>query len=419
MVRTLYNLAWRAAVPAGRWASRTRPKVDAVLHRLDPALPHAQAPGALWVHACSVGEVNTVRPFLPQLSRATGGPWLLSASTPTGLERARGLYPDQAFACPLDHPTAVRRLLDRMQPTALILTETELWPNLVLETAARSIPVLIINGRLSERHFARFHRYRWLARPMFQALSGVGAQDELHAERYLALGVRPGRVEVTGNLKFDAAPTEVETMGRDRLRAKLGIPRDAPVLIFGSTRPGDEALASACWMTLREELPDLRLIIAPRHLERADEVIKHFSEPVARRSAIISGNAPAGARVILLDTLGELVPFYALSTLAVIGGSLYPGVAGHNPLEPAGLGVPVVFGPYMQNFEQPARVLESGGAATRVACPEDLYAALSDALRNPGELRRRGTLARRIVLDHQGVAARTADWVSNRLNNRA
>jgi len=412
MKQTLYNMAWRAAVPLGRWYAGGRPEVAAALARLDAPVPDAAASGALWVHACSVGEVNTCAPLLPELEAARGLPWLLSTSTASGLARAQALFPGRAMACPLDHPAAVRRALDRLQPAALILMETEIWPNLVLESARRGVPVLVANGRISTRHFSRYQRYGWFTRPIFAALSGVGAQDETHAERYAALGVPPTRITVTGNLKFDAAATAFDAQARERLRAIMGIPKDAPVLLFGSTRPGDEALASACWSILREETPELRLVIAPRHIERADEIAAHFGEPVLRRSAVKAGLAASGARVILVDTLGELTQFYALASLAVVGGSLYAGVEGHNPLEPAGLGVPVVFGPYMGNFEQPARALTAAGAATAVACPEDLYAALSAALRNPGELRRRGTIARRVVLEGQGAARRTAQWAA-------
>jgi len=414
----IYNFAWRVAEPAGKWWLRGRPARATVLERLAPAMPRDHAQGRVWVHACSVGEVATVAPLLPALEKATGRSCVLSASTPTGLDRAAKLSPDRCFACPLDHPRAVSRTLDQMQPAALVLMETELWPNLIMRSAACGVPVVIVNGRLSDKHFARYRRYRALLGPMFRALRGVGVQDDFYAARYAELGVDSERIEPTGNLKFDAAPIESDASDRTRLRAEMGIAEHAPVLVFGSTRPGDEALASACWATLRDEQPELRLVIAPRHVDRAEEVLGLFSEPVLRRSAVASGATSRGERVLLVDTVGELNRFYALASLAVIGGSFYVGVEGHNPLEPAGLGVPVVFGPHMANFEQPARALATVDGRARVSTPEDLYRALSDALKDPGELRRRGTLARGVVLEGRGAAERTAAWVAGMMEGQ-
>lgn len=407
MSHLIYNAAWRAARPfLKRRIARdesTRPMCD----RFHPALPET-LPNPVWVQACSVGEVNTALPLLAALQDIHGERGvLLTSSTVTGYARAGSAYRGPSAWFPFDHPASVRRFIDALNPRALVLVETELWPNVLRECERRGIPILVANARLSDKHYARYLRWRSLARPMFSALTAVGAQSETYAERFLQMGAAKPAVRVTGNLKYDAAPTALPTtQQRQRIRASCGIPEQATLLVFGSTRPGDEALASACWSTLREELPGLHLVIAPRHVDRADEIAACFGEPVLRRSALQSGAVPSGERVLLLDTLGELNAFYAVASLAVVGGSFYPGVEGHNPLEPAGLGVPPVFGPHMGNFIEPAATLVAADAAVQVACPEDLYGALSGLLRDTAELRQRGTRARRVVLDHQGAVAR-------------
>jgi 3-deoxy-D-manno-octulosonic-acid transferase len=289
----------------------------------------------------------------------------------------------------------------------LILAETELWPNVIEACRAEGVPVVLVNGRLSDRHARRYQRVGWWYRPLLRGLSAAGMQSERYAARLRALGLPDDRIRITGNLKFDAARDHVGGRDRQRLRMENGFRPQDQILIFGSTRPGDEALASACWATLRDEYPDLRLVIAPRHLERVEEVADLFSEPVRRRTTLLAGQAPRGERVFLLDTLGEMGNFLSLATVAVVGGSFYPGVNGHNPLESAALGIPTVFGPFMSNFEDPALALVARGGARQVACPEDLYLTLSKLLGDAAEQRQMGTRARKIVLDHQGASAAT------------
>lgn len=402
----LYNTAWRATAPLLRRRLQRDPAQASLMERFAPELPCLDV-APVWVHACSVGEVNTALPLLAAVRDVFGERGvLLTASTATGRARAAQAWSGPSSYLPFDHPTSVSAFLDAVQPKALVLIETELWPNLLRECAERGIPVIVANARLSDKHYARYQRWRRLAAPMFAALNAVGAQNVEYASRFAALGTPPERIHVTGNLKFDAAPTEVSLAQRQRVRATCGIPENAPMLVFGSTRPGDEALASACWVTLREEFPTLYLVIVPRHIDRRDEIRSHFGEPVLLRSAVQAGQLPHGERVILVDTLGELTHFYAGASLTVVGGSFYPGVEGHNPLEPAALGVPAVFGPHMANFAEPAEELVKAGAAVQVSCIEDLYDTLSRLLRDAADLRQRGTRGRRAVLDHQGATSK-------------
>lgn len=403
----LYNNLWRLASPMIRRRFRKREGEAPLLERFAPSLPPSLT-APVWIHACSLGEVNTAAPLVKAVRSLYGESGvLLTSSTLTGRDRALQVAGEHSAYFPLDHPGSVRRFLESAKPRLLVLVETELWPNVLRQCARRSIPVLVVNARLSDKHFARYQKYRGFVSPMFRCISHVAAQSQEHAERFVAMGVPAERVQVTGNMKFDATPPDPPQMQRMKLRASCGIPEHAPLLVFGSTRPGDEALASACWATLREEYPTLHLVVVPRHVDRRDEVRAQFGEPVLLRSEIKEGHAqPAGERVLLVDTMGELSQFYAAANLAVIGGSFYPGVEGHNPLEAAALGIMTVFGPHMRNFEEPAAALVQAEAAVQVACPEDLYETLSRLIRDTLALRQTGTLARRVVLDNQGATQR-------------
>jgi 3-deoxy-D-manno-octulosonic-acid transferase len=233
------------------------------------------------------------------------------------------------------------------------------------------------------------------------------------------LGARPEAVRVTGNQKFDAAPAELPPKQRQRLRLEYGIGPDDPVLIFGSTRPGDETLAADCWQNLRQKHPRLRLIIAPRHLDRVAEALAAFGGAALRRSEWPRATPRDPRAVLLLDTHGELVDHYAIASLAVIGGSFYPGVEGHNPIEPAALGIPVVFGPHMKNFAEPAALLREGGGARQLPGPDALCGALEALLADPPALQRMGTLARRTVLDQRGATARNVALITGALRGDA
>ncbi len=409
----LYNLCLALAAPMARVYLRFSPGRRPLLGRFE-APPFRSDTAPLWIQACSVGEVNTVRPLLEALhTRFPEIPLVLSVSTVQGKTLARETIEGAGLAWfPFDTRRAVRAFLGAVRPRALILVETEIWPNVLRETQRAGLPAVAVNGRLSDKAWPRYQRYqRWL-RPVFEQLSAVGAQNAAYAKRFEACGVPGCRITLTGNTKFDAVKTAVSPDVKQRFRRDCGLGGDNALLVFGSARPGDEALAAACWAVLRERFPKLRLAIAPRHIERAELVRRAFDEPVHRRSLGRLGEAEASARIIVVDTLGELVPFYAIAAAAVVGGSFFPGVNGHNPLEPAALGVPTVFGPYMSNFPEPARVLLEARGAEQVAGPEALLPRLESLLSDPAEQRHMGTRARRAVLDNQGAIDRTVDLIA-------
>ncbi|HPK00274.1 MAG TPA: glycosyltransferase N-terminal domain-containing protein [Candidatus Hydrogenedentes bacterium] len=398
-----------AAGPGAAWLAM-RPGYRPLLRRFAPGVPATLERAPIWLQACSMGEVNAARPILEAMAaRWPAIPLLLTTSTLTGRRQAEmtaGAVPVTWF--PFDHRICVGRFLDRIGPRMLVLLETEVWPNAVRMTRRRGVPVAILNGRISDKHFGRYARMKSFWRPVFGALSAVCAQNAHYADRLRVLGVPESALHVTGNTKFEGVQTEFSQDEAERLRAQAGIPPHAPVLVFGSMRDGDERLASTCWAELSARLPELRMILVPRHLERVSTVCAAFTEPVLLHSALRSGQKPSGERLLVVDVMGELVKFYALATAAVIGGSFYPGVEGHNPLEPAALGIPTVFGPFMRNFIDPARaLLESGGAVQTDAV--ELPEILSRLLIDEDWRARLASNGRAAVRTTQGAIARSLD----------
>lgn len=404
----LYNLILYVLAPFAALYLLLAARHRALLRRFGPW--DACSEGApVWMHACSVGEVNVARGLIQSLRKYKPDiPIVLTVSTLSGFALAQSFLPGgRTMLAPFDLRCSVRAFLRRTRPRILMLIETEIWPNLVRETRRMGIEVILVNGVISARKFARYRRYSWLMPPVFPWLSFAGTQDAVYAGRFAALGTSQSRIEVTGDVKFDAVATEVDMAVKDKLRRENGFSRQDQLLIFGSTRSGDESLAAQCWAQLKDDFPQLRLIIAPRHVHRVADMLAPFqNEPILYRSEILAGNRNWHARVFALDTLGELPLFYAISTVAVIGGSFFPGVEGHNPLEPAALGTPTVFGPYMGSFPVAVSVLLEANGAFQIHKTEELAPLLRRLLAD-GSLRNRiGSLGRRAILKNRGAAQR-------------
>lgn len=366
--------------------------------------------GGIWFHACSLGEVNTARPLLRDAEKMWPDcPVLLSASTISGYTRAADLAgPDRTYWFPFDDPGSLSRFFDRAVPRVIALVETEIWPGFLAEAARRGIPVAVLNGRISDKALPRYRRFGALFRPAFAKLALVAAQNETYAERFCVLGVHESRVRVAGSLKFDAVTLEPDPDKQHHLRACLGLSGSGSgaVVVFGSTRPGDELLAADCIDALQEDFPEVCWVVAPRHVERADEIDRVLNRfKAVRLSALKSGKSGPG-KVVLADTLGDLIGLYSLASVAVIGGSFFPGVEGHNPLESAALGVPTVYGPYMGNFPDAAAALERAGGSLRLAAPGQLKETLRRLLADPDERIRVGSRGRKAVLEGQGAVGR-------------
>lgn len=381
---------------------------------------------SFWVHAVSVGEVLTAQPLVEALRRAYPG-WdvRVSVSTYTGFEVARKRLPDAVvFYFPADLSFVVRRFFRRHRPTCVILLELEVWPNFLLAAAREGVPVLVANGRVTERSARRYALAGPLARRFLNLVSSYGVQNETYRERFLRLGVEPGRVEVLGNLKHDREPAPAAARA-PATRAALGWDFEgSAVLVAGSTHPGEEAAISALYERLASRHPNLRLVVAPRHVERlvSGEIerwgcarsFRRWSEFRDRLGGLTGG---LGESVLVVDTLGELELFYALGDVVFVGGSLVPH-GGHNLFEAARLGKPVVFGPSYQNFQEEGDALIAEGAAVRVEDERGLEAALERLLSSREERERLGRAARAVTDRLKGATARHIAWIERRLRGR-
>jgi 3-deoxy-D-manno-octulosonic-acid transferase len=366
-----------------------------------------------WLHAVSVGEAIAAAPLVEGLRRLRPDlPLVVTTVTATGArvvgERYAGLASHRFF--PLDLGSSVRRFLDSLRPAFLVCMETELWPNLLRALTARGVPVLIANGRISDRSFRRYR----LIRPFIaRVLAGVrvfAMQSAEDARRIIALGAQPERVVVTGNIKNEPLPDTAGSV--DLWRRLLGLEPGQPVWIAGSTHRGEEEPVLDAHRAALAECPGLALVLAPRHPERAGEVVDLVTArgwPAVRRSALPRGRERHA--VVVLDTVGELAPLYALADVVFVGGSLVPA-GGHNMLEPALRRKPVLFGPHATNFREAAALLESAGAARVVRNGRELGQELVRLLADPDQRAKLGAAAYEAVASRHGAVRETLDLIA-------
>lgn len=375
-------------------------------------------PGAIWVHAVSVGEALAVERLIATLrEEAPDRPVVLSVTTATGRAVAeRRIGADRIFYFPLDFTFAVRRTLRAIRPSLVLVVETEIWPNFLREAAAQKVGVVFINGRISGRSYARYRLIRRLLRGTLASAARFLMQTRVDADRIIDLGADTRRVEIAGNLKFDLIPPEnhrlLELM-QERLRAS-GI---AQVVVAGSTMESEESLVLDAWQVIAESFPASLLILAPRHPQRFDEVAQLLDQrqiPWVRRSRMEARTLLPCRGVLLLDTLGELTSLYKLADVAFVGGSLVPH-GGHNILEPAYFGTPTVFGPYMQNFAQIAEQFLEAEAALRADSSIELGRVWAHLL-SSRELRTQvGAAAQRLMESKRGATARAIQVIDELL----
>jgi len=383
--------------------------------RLSPAVNPDGTP-SIWVHAVSVGEVLASRGLLAEIKRRFPNRRLVvSTTTVAGQELAQRGLPgvDAVFYAPVDSRGAVRRALDRVNPSLLVLMETELWPNLIHAARRRGTRIAVVNGRLSPRSFPRYRAIRPLLRPLLAEVDLYLMQAEPHAERARAIGAPAERVNVSGNLKYDVA----EPAAPDPALAGILEGRH-PVWVAGSTVGGEEEIVLAAFRKLREQAPGARLVLAPRHPERFD-VVAQLVEAGDLRSArrsLLNGETPAAEsiEVLVLDTIGELASVFGHARVAFIGGSLVPR-GGHNVLEAAAAGCPVIVGPHMENFQEIASEFLGAGALVQVRDAEDLVPALLALWNDPARRQEVGQRGRRLLERNRGAIARTADALAGLL----
>lgn len=405
----LYQVAWGGLLlVAGPFllVRRGRHYLQSVLRRLGKGTGEPARPGALWLHAVSVGEVGVaatlVRSLPPDL------PLLVTTVTPTGQARAVAQLGGRAAVdyLPYDLGFAVRRFYRRHSPGALVLVEGDYWPLVLREAKRRGMKVAVVNGRVGDRSFRRMLAFRrWLG-PLFGGVERFGLQTRADADRLAALGVDPGRLQVTGNLKFEIRePPELPALDR-ALRAQAS---GRPLLVAGSTMEGEEEAVLTAFAASGGGERAL-LVLAPRHPERwgaVEALVRARDFAALRRSALEGGDGAGGAvAVVLLDSLGELASVYRLARGSFVGGTLVPK-GGHNPLEPARLGVPVAVGPSMENFREIAETFDRLAAWGRVADAEALGALWKSWLDRPEEARELGERALRLVEENRGAAEKT------------
>jgi 3-deoxy-D-manno-octulosonic-acid transferase len=389
-------------------------------------MPPPAAPSAgprIWVHAVSVGETAAAVPLLKQLRQSVPqAALLLSNVTITGRETAGKTLSgvtDGGFYFPFDIPALCLRVLDRVRPDVVVIVETEIWPNFLAACVKRDIPAVIVNGRISERSFRGYMRFRWFFAPVLRTFRAISAQTSEDADRFVALGAAAGNVVVGGNLKFDVSPP---ARADSPLTPLFAGEKEAGAVwvVAGSTHEGEEAAVLQAFAAARERNGSLKLLLAPRHPERfeaVDALARRLGVPLARRTALSEGARRLAEPGLLLDTVGELASAYAAGDLAFVGGSLVPK-GGHNILEPAWYGVPTVVGPHMENFREIATAFLGAGALLQVAGEEGLAAEFLRLADDRGAFARTGSRARALIESCRGASERNAKVVLDVVGNR-
>ena len=429
MVLFLYNVALLTALIAGApwwlWRVATTEKYREGLGERLGRVPERLKKLAedyrpvIWLHAVSVGEVLAVSRLVEEIGVAfPQNRLLISTTTRTGQALARERFgAERVFYCPLDLPWAVRAYLNALSPAMLILAETEFWPNLLNGCFRQGVPVAVVNARISDRSWPRYQMLRRLWRPILGRLSRVLAQSALDAERLRTLGCLPERVSVSGNLKFDVrVPVESEAT---RLMKSVGA--HMRFVVAGSTLDGEETALFEAWPRLLAADPELVLVVAPRHPERFSAVAGLLAASGiawVRRSEW--NGRPAGqivalkpGNVVLLDTIGELASVYSLAAVAFVGGSIAEA-GGHNPLEPAQFGVPIVMGAHYVNFRAITEDLRRHDAV-RIATREDLAGVLMELLTHADEAEAMGARARKVFDDQAGATRKSVEAIGELL----
>lgn len=388
----------------------------------------------IWLHGVSVGEIQLLSPLMDELRSSLGEvEFVVSTTTDTGMDLAHKLYGSlndtQLIYFPLDLSWAVRRTIENVKADILILGELEVWPNLLDIAAELKLPVVVVNGRLSPRSFKGYQRFTWLTRPMFAKLRLVVAQTPEYAERFVQCGVASNRVIVSGSFKFDNVSFDANCQQVNDLKNLVGLNDHHTVWVLGSSQDPEESTCCSALIKAKQQFPNLKLIIVPRHRERFDEVdqtIQSFPLRSLRRSSLkspVEGSELDGRDldgddwdVLLVDTIGELRWWWGLADLALVGGS-FGSRNGQNMLEPAAYGANVAFGPKTLNFRAIVELLLQADAATQIESLDQIESWLMQQLTDPQSGRAQGLRAQQLVRSQQGAIARTVEQLIQILPN--
>ena len=416
-MQTLYSFLWYLLLPLlflrlwlrGRQAPAYRQRWK---ERMAWGYRPATLKNSIWVHAVSVGETLAAVPMIERLlADYPDTPLLVTTTTPTGSERVKALFGDRVthVYCPWELPTALNRFLRAFDPKTVIVLETELWPNLCAAVKRHGAKLMLMNGRLSEKSYRGYRKFPRLVRPMMARFDALAVQTPVEAKRYVALGAWPERVHAIGSVKFDMSLDDAVRQAAGDLRAAIG---ERPVWIAASTHPGEDEPVLAAHKALLETAPQTLLMLVPRHPERFDSVaqlVRQQGLGLARRSK--QDTIAADTQVYLADTMGELLMLFGVADVAFVGGSLVP-VGGHNLLEPAGWGKPVLTGPHLHNFTAISNLLDDAGALTLVDNADALAIALQALFRYPDQRQRQGQAAAAVVEANRGALEKGLKLIS-------
>jgi 3-deoxy-D-manno-octulosonic-acid transferase len=422
MIRFIYNLLWPIGllfflpgylgkmIRRGGYREKFWQRLGIYDHDMRARLSNERS---TWLHAVSVGEVNialklanALRALEPDLHCA------LTTTTTTGFALARKSAPPwiEVMYTPLDYWPIMRRAFSVIRAARIVLVEAEVWPNLAAEAHARRIPLALVNARLSPRSERRYRRFRFFVAPMFRLLDFVCVPEQQDIERWAALGIPRDRIRVTGSIKYDPdVQVQTQAVAASLWDASSVAPLDRVVLFGGSTHRGEEEILARVFLQLRQQFPALRLFIAPRHVERLQEIRARLITFPFRVDLVSETRTRGGgdADCLLLDTTGELQRWYSIATVVFVGKSL-TAHGGQNPVEPILAGKPVVFGPHMENFATLAKTLVSNNGAIQVGDSDSLECTVADLLRDSRARERLVQNARVALSEHQGATGRAA-----------
>lgn len=422
MSRRIYSILLYLGIPLILlrllWRARKAPDYSRRIgERFGLGLP-AQQSSVIWIHAVSVGETLAALPLIKRLQDEYPQRRLLvTTMTPTGSAQVRRSFGDSVahVYAPYDLPFAVRRFLDAMRPELLLIIETELWPNILHYSAQRDIPAVLVNARLSQNSAEGYARLGGLARRMLAKLSFVCAQNASDAQRFIAVGMAENRVAVTGSIKFDVHFDEALQTQAQRVREQWSSGEPRRIWIAASTHQGEDAIVIAAHQQLLQQFPALLLVLVPRHPERFDAVFDLCAAsgvPAQRRSQAQTLDTPT--RILLADTMGELSLLFGACDIAFVGGSLV-ATGGHNMIEPAAWGLPVISGPHVFNFTDVARALAEQGGLTIVRDQRQLVLQLTLLLNDENKCRQAGENNRDVVDQNRGALQRQFEIVQRYL----
>ena len=433
-MRTLYNILFRIffllASPyyfmrmrrRGNWRAGFAERFGKFNVVLKQSITNRQV---LWLHAVSVGEVNLCTQLIRALEpRMPNLKMVVSTTTTTGMGELKKKLPTHVAKIyyPLDLKKYVSRALSAIYPEAIILVEAEIWPNFIWRATDMGIPIFLVNARLSDRSYRGYRRFGFLFRPLFASFAGVGAQTQSDAQRLIDLGCRPEVVHVVGSLKFDAAQLETQVhLNVSNMLRQIGVADGVRILLCASTHDGEEGILGEIFLRLRKQFPDLFLVMVPRHFERSRDAARDLKDKGVKfiyRSDVGSSTQlkPGTVDCLLVNSTGELKFFYDPATVVFVGKSL-TAHGGQNPIEPAAVRKPIIFGPHMENFADAVRDFVAQGGAVQVQNAAELEKKLSELLGNEARRAELGDKAAKVVREKLGAINRTVDMIVERLDN--